>query len=88
MLCSQSRKNLEYPGDTRWKSHFGLLTNLILMLSSLVHIAERVADEDSTGKACGEADAILGTVQSFQFAIIFHAMQRIMIITNGHSQAL
>jgi len=81
-------RNLKRPGDISWGLHLGSLTNLILVFSFIVHNIERVANDGSTGGMCSEADAILGTVQSFQFAIIFHAMQRIMIITNGHSQAL
>ena len=39
-------KNLKRPGDTRWRSYYGTILNLILMFSVVVDVLEIIEEDD------------------------------------------
>ncbi|CAN1826439.1 Zinc finger MYM-type protein 1 [Linum perenne] len=77
---------LKRPSDTRWGSHFKTLLNLPTIFSSLIDVLGIIEEEG--GDSNGEANIMLGLVQTFEFAFILKMMIRVLAITNELSIAL
>ena len=80
--------SLQRPGDTRWGSHYGSLTNLIVMFDSVIDVLELILEEGINSEQKGEAYSLLESIQSFEFIFNMHMMTNILGVTNELSQAL
>ncbi|KAJ8768088.1 hypothetical protein K2173_021028 [Erythroxylum novogranatense] len=80
--------SLQRPGDTRWGTHYGSLSSLIVMFDSIVDVLEIIMEEGTTSEKKGEAYALLDSIQSYEFVFSLHLMKKILGITNELSQAL
>ena len=79
--------NLKRSGDTRWRSYYGTILNLILMFSAVVDVLE-IIEEDGLFDKKVEARSIMRSILSFEFVFALHVMKNILRITNDLSIAL
>ncbi|CAN1279932.1 hypothetical protein LINPERPRIM_LOCUS17230, partial [Linum perenne] len=77
---------LKRPSETRWSSHFKTLLNLPSIFLSLIDVLGII--EDERGDSNGEANVMLGLVQTFEFTFILIMMIRVLAITNELSITL
>jgi hypothetical protein len=42
--------DIKRPGDTRWSSHYGVITSLITMFSSIIDTVEDIVEDDLNSK--------------------------------------
>jgi len=80
--------NLKRPGDTRWSSHYGAIINLILMFSSIIEAVEDIVEDGLYFEQRAEANILIQSLQTFEFAFNLHLMKSVLAITNELSQAL
>ena len=80
--------SFQRPGDTRWGSYYGSLTNLIVMFDSVIDVLELILEEGINSEQKGEAYSLLESIQSFEFIFNLHMMTNILGVTNELSQAL
>jgi uncharacterized membrane protein len=80
--------NLKRPGDTRWSSHYGAIINLILMFSSIIEAVEDIVEDGLYSEQRAEANILIQSLQTFEFAFNLHLMKSVLAITNELSQAL
>ncbi|KAF8396511.1 hypothetical protein HHK36_018134 [Tetracentron sinense] len=80
--------SLKRAGDTRWGSHYDTLISLNVMFSAVIDVLEIIDKDGSRGEQRIEANALLDSTQSFEFAFFLHLMKNILGITNELSKAL
>ncbi|XP_060960704.1 uncharacterized protein LOC115723760 [Cannabis sativa] len=80
--------SLKRVGDTRWGSHYDTLISVMKMFSSIIELLEIIVDDGSNSDQKGEAENLLGFMQSFEFVFNLHLMKTILGITNELSKAL
>jgi len=80
--------NLKRPGDTRWSSHYGAIINLIIMFSSIIEAVEDIVEDSLYSEQKAEANILIQSLQTFEFAFNLHLMKSVLGITNELSQAL
>ncbi|KDO39165.1 hypothetical protein CISIN_1g0403351mg, partial [Citrus sinensis] len=79
---------LPRPGDTRWSSHFRLVSNLIKMFSATCPVLLNIIEDGTTAFQRGDADATYEVMTTFEFVFILHMMKEIIAITDILCQAL
>ena len=79
--------NLKRPGDTRWRSYYGTILNLILMFSAVIDVLE-IIEEDGLSDQKVEAQSIIKSILSFEFVFALYLIKNILGITNELSIAL
>ncbi|KAL4600486.1 hypothetical protein ACB092_11G202000 [Castanea dentata] len=79
--------NLKRPGDTRWRSYYGTILNLILIFSAVADVLE-IIEEDGLSDQKVEAQSIMRSILSFEFVFALHLMKNILGITNELSITL
>ncbi|XP_057791317.1 uncharacterized protein LOC131008458 [Salvia miltiorrhiza] len=79
---------LKRPGDTRWSSHYDTLISLITLFSSTIKVLEIIVEDGVSSEQKGEANNLLGLMQSFDFVFTLHLMRSNLGITNELSKAL
>ncbi|PON53209.1 hypothetical protein TorRG33x02_305960, partial [Trema orientale] len=79
---------LKCPGDTRWGSHYSTLISLITMFSPIIDVLDMIVDDGSSSEQRCEANNLLESIQSFEFAFSLHLMRTILGVTNELSKAL
>ena len=80
--------SLKRPGDTRWGSHYGTLLNLISMFSSIVDVLEVIVNDGTNSEQRSEANNLLESMLSFDFAFSLHLMKILLGFINELSKAL
>jgi hypothetical protein len=80
--------NLKRPGETRWSSHYDAIINLILMFSSIIDTVEDIVEDGLYSEQRAEANILIQSLQTFEFAFNLHLMKSVLGITNEISQAL
>jgi hypothetical protein len=80
--------NLKRPGDTRWSSHYGAITNLIIMFSSIIEAVEDIVKDGLYSEQRAEANILIQSLQTSEFAFNLHLIKNVLGITNELSQAL
>ena len=80
--------SLKRPGDTRCGSHYGTLLNLISMFSSIVDVIEVIVNDGTNSEQRSEANNLLESMLSFDFAFSLHLMKILLGVTNELSKAL
>ncbi|KAF8388536.1 hypothetical protein HHK36_027211 [Tetracentron sinense] len=80
--------SLKRAGDTRWGSHYDTLISFNVMFSAVIDVLEIIDKDGSRGEQRIEANALLDSTQSFEFAFFLHLMKNILGITNELSKAL
>ncbi|CAI0548692.1 unnamed protein product [Linum tenue] len=79
---------LKRPGDTRWGSHLGALTNLMDMFSSVVDVLNEMQFDTRSKEAQGKVVNSLLQMQTFEFVFHMKMMIEVLAITNELSIAL
>ncbi|KAK4269941.1 hypothetical protein QN277_023034 [Acacia crassicarpa] len=79
---------LKRPGDTRWGSHFGTVTSVISLFSSIISLMKVIEDDPKNDAARTDAGSILYAMEDFEFAFLLHLMKLILGISYELSQAL
>ncbi|XP_057798119.1 uncharacterized protein LOC131014237 [Salvia miltiorrhiza] len=74
--------------DTRWSSHYDTLISLITLFSSTIKVLEIIVEDGVSSEQKGEANNLLGLMQSFDFVFTLHLMRSNLGITNELSKAL
>jgi hypothetical protein len=82
------KMNLKRPGDTRWSSHYGAIISLILMFSSIINAVEDIVEDGLYSKQRADANILIQSLHTFEFAFNLHLMKSVLGITNELSQAL
>ncbi|XP_061371023.1 uncharacterized protein LOC133313644 [Gastrolobium bilobum] len=79
---------LKRPGDTRWGSHFGTVTSVILLFSPIISLMKIIEDEPKNDAARTDAGCILYAMEDFEFAFLLHLMKLILEVslTRGRSR--
>jgi hypothetical protein len=80
--------NLKRLGDMRWSSHYGAIISLILMFSSIINVVEDIVEDGLYSEHRVEANILIQSLQTFEFALNLHLMKSVLGITNELSQAL
>jgi hypothetical protein len=80
--------NIKRPGDTRWSSHYGAIASLIIMFSSVIDTVEDIVEDGLNSEQRAEANILIQSLQTFDFAFNLHLMKNVLGITNELSQAL
>jgi len=80
--------NLKRPRDTRWSSHYGAIISLILMFSSIINAVEDIVEDGLYSKQRADANILIQSLHTFEFAFNLHLMKSVLGITNELSQAL
>ena len=79
--------NLKHLGNTRWRSYYETILNLILMFSDVVDVLE-IIEEDGLSDQKVEVRSIMRSILSFKFVFTLYLMKNILGITNELSIAL
>jgi hypothetical protein len=80
--------NLKRPGDMHWSSHYGAIISLILVFSSIINAVEDIVENGLYSEQRVEANLLIQSLQTFEFAFNLHLMKSVFGITNELSQAL
>jgi hypothetical protein len=80
--------NLKRPGETRWSSYYGAIINPIFMFSSIIDTVEDIVEDGLYSEQRAEANILIQSLQTFEFAFNLHLMKSVLRITNELSQAL
>ncbi|XP_059455244.1 uncharacterized protein LOC132185494 [Corylus avellana] len=80
--------NIKRPGDTRWSSYYGAIISLFTMFSSVIDTVEDVIEDGLNSEQRAEANILIQSLQTFDFAFNLHLMKNVLGITNELSQAL
>ena len=80
--------NLKRPGETRWSSHYGAAISLIAMFSSFIDTVEDIVEDGLNSEQRADANILIQSLQTFDFAFNLHLMKNVLGITNELSQAL
>jgi hypothetical protein len=80
--------NLKRPGETRWSSHYGATISLITMFSSVIDTVEDIVEDGLNSEQRADANILIQSLQTFDFAFNLHLMRNVLGITNELSQAL
>ncbi|XP_059451114.1 uncharacterized protein LOC132181905 [Corylus avellana] len=80
--------NLKRPRETRWSSHYGAIINRILMFSSVFEAIKDIVEDGLYSEQRIEANILIQSFQTFEFAFNLHLMKSVLGITNELSQAL
>jgi hypothetical protein len=80
--------NIKRPGDTRWSSHYGAIVSIITMFSSIIDTIEDIVEDGLNSEQRVEANILIQSLQTFDFAFNLHLMKNVLGITNELSQAL
>ncbi|XP_045822720.1 zinc finger MYM-type protein 1-like isoform X2 [Trifolium pratense] len=79
---------LQRVGDTRSRSHFSSICNLINMYDETCTLLEKLTESGSTYCQRGDANIAYENMTTFEFLLIVHLMRNIMRITDSLCQAL
>jgi len=74
-------------GDTRWRSHYHSIVNLVLLYFSVIIAIENI-DDTLSAERRGEVVLILDKMRTFEFAFSIHLIRKILEITSELSWAL
>ena len=74
--------SLKHAGDTRWGSHYGTLLNMINMFSSVIDVPDVILDCGTNCEQRSEANNLLESMISFDFASSLHLMKTILGVIN------
>ncbi|GMP79523.1 hypothetical protein CsSME_00035028 [Camellia sinensis var. sinensis] len=80
--------NLKHAGDTSCGSHYGTLVSFASMFSTVIDVPEMILEDGSNSEQRAEANVLLDSIQSFEFAFNLYLMKTILAITSELSQAL
>jgi hypothetical protein len=80
--------SIKRPGDTRWSSHYGAIASLITMFSSVIDMVEDIVEDGLNSEQRAEANILIQSLQTFDFAFNLHLMKNVLGITNELSQIL
>jgi hypothetical protein len=80
--------NIKRPGDTRWSSHYGAIVSLITMFSFVIDTVEDIVEDGLNSEQRAEANILIQSLQTFDFAFNLHLMKNVLGITNELSQTL
>ena len=75
---------LQRPVETRWSSHFKLVSSLLRMFTSTVEVSQNIIDEEHRAKA----ESAYEGLTSFEFIFILHLEKETMEITDKLCQVL
>ena len=79
---------LKRPGDTRWGSHYKTLPNVIHLFPTIVEVLKMIEKNASSSVDRVKAQAILYSLESFDFTFMTHLMLIIFGYTNDLCLAL
>jgi hypothetical protein len=71
-----------------WSSHYGAIISLILVFSSIINAVEDIVENGLYSEQRVEANLLIQSLQTFEFAFNLHLMKSVFGITNELSQAL
>ena len=74
--------NIKRLGDTRWSSHYGAIVSLITMLSSVIDTVEDIIEDDLNFEQRAEANILIQSLQTFDFAFNLYLMKNVLEIIN------
>jgi hypothetical protein len=80
--------NIKRLGDTCWSSHYGAIISLITMFFSIINTVEDIIENGLNSKQKVEANILIQSLQTFDFAFNLHLMKNVMEIINELSQVL
>jgi hypothetical protein len=80
--------NLKRPDETRWSSHYGAAISFITMFSFVINMVEDIVEVGLNSEQRVDANILIQSLQTFDFAFSLHLMRNILGITNELSQAL
>ena len=75
-------------GDTRWSSHYGATISLITMFSYVIDTVEGIVEDGLNSELRADANILIQSLQTFDFAFNLNLMRNVLGITNELSQAL
>ena len=78
---------LQRPGDTRWGSHYKLVSNLIKLFSPTCEVLLKIMDEGNSSQKV-EAESAYEVLILFEFVFILHFVNETMGITDKLCQVL
>jgi hypothetical protein len=80
--------NLKRPGKTRWSSHYGAAISLITMFFSVIDAVEDIVKDGLNFEQRADANILIQSLQTFDFAFNLYLMRNVLGITNELSQVL
>jgi hypothetical protein len=80
--------NLKRPDETRWSSHYGAAISFITMFSFVINMVEDIVEVGLNSEQRVDANILIQSLQTFDFAFNLHLMRNVLGITNELSQAL
>ncbi|XP_016508382.2 uncharacterized protein LOC107825966 [Nicotiana tabacum] len=81
-------RGLQRPGDTRWRSHFKILDNFIVIFSSIIRVLEVIEHEGSTSNERNQAKYLLSEIITFKFVFMLHLMLKVLAMSNELNKIL
>ncbi|KAL4643199.1 hypothetical protein ACB092_02G076600 [Castanea dentata] len=79
---------LQRPVETRWSSHFRLVSSLLRMFTPTLEVLQNIIDDAILGEHWAEAESAYESLTSFEFVFILHLEKETMDITDKLCQAL
>ncbi|CAJ2676375.1 unnamed protein product [Trifolium pratense] len=79
---------LQQVGDTRSRSHFSSIGNLINMYDATCTLLEKLSENGSTYRQSKDASIAYQNMTTFEFVLISHLMRNVLRITDSFCQAL
>jgi hypothetical protein len=78
--------NLKRPGEMHWSSHYGAAISLITIFSFVIDTVEDIVEDSLNSEQRADANILIQSFQTFDFAFNLHLMKNVLRITNELSQ--
>ncbi|GJT02516.1 zinc finger MYM-type protein 1-like protein [Tanacetum coccineum] len=85
--CMNQELGLGRPGDTRWGSHYKLITNVISLYPVILDVLEKIGDSSNSDDQL-KAETVCYALESFDFVFLAQLMKKLFGVANDLNYSL